>query len=178
MADLLRKQLQQWLNEESFWVLHAAGQEPLEITVTSSSGSFGLFIPYGYEPERDSLEVSATGNELTWHVATSTSRLHKSLYLEPSDPEASLRIQVQRNGEPAPQVVWLGTEATPVAKLPVELPPTFAALEPATAPPFSVNKNGLHVLRYQSTSGSLRSSQVAPLDAETIRQLRSLGYLK
>jgi arylsulfatase A-like enzyme len=184
LAGILKKRLADWFDQESFWLLHARHEEPLEVTITLSSGSFGLFIPLGFNPETDSIELSTNANELTWQVSGKSESVHKRLLLEPTDPQASVRLFVKSQSEPVPKLVWLGPagkDSTPgktATSLPVELPPTFAALPPHQALDYPFSQSGLQVLRVESTSIMLRSSQVAPLNAETIRQLRSLGYLK
>jgi len=124
------------------------------------------------------LEVSQLGNELRWQVAPGDQTRAKTLLIESTDPQAICRVFVTSDSRPAPELVFLGPEREPARSLPLELSPTFASLPPSEAGRFQPLTPGLTLLRYASESTPGRETQVAPLDQETIRQLRSLGYLK
>ena len=181
LAAVMKDRLLDWVNEESFWMIHANTTEipaAALITVKLSAGSFGLFLPIGFDPERDSLEVSPQGDQITWHVSPANSEQKKSLLLEPTDPEAVLRFTIGSTEQAEKMPVFYGPESELASTAPLELSHELESLPAATSARFQATEPGIHIRRYQAATAKSEGGEFAPLDTETIRQLRSLGYLK
>jgi arylsulfatase A-like enzyme len=176
-AEALRKPLRAWMEGQEFWMLHAVGQGDYEATIEPSAGGFGLFIPVGLDPERDDVEALAKGRALRWHVYPAPGR-PKSLFLQPSWPHAALRVSCKINGVESPEQVYLGKAGDHPKALPATVPADLPALGPFLEGPFKAERPGFYLVRHRGPAVRDRPARVEPPDPETLRQLRSLGYLR
>lgn len=174
-AKAMLKPLREWIEGEQFWMIHAVGRGDYE-AVIEADGGFGLFIPVGHDRQRDDIEAVADGRALRWHVYPDGGV--KSLFLQPTRPDAGIRLDVKINGESIPAKVFLGKEG----KTPVRLPATVAAdlspESPFIEKRFASPKDGFHVIRHRSSRSRSGNAHVLRLDEQTLRQLRSLGYVQ
>lgn len=177
-AEALFKSLRTWMDGEQYWMLHAVGDGDFEVTVGVSEGSFGLFIPVGLDPLRDSFDVLDEGRTLQWHVYPGGISRAKSLFLQPANPEAALRVDFRRNGSSAKELVFIGKDGQHPNALPATIAANVAPVSPVIEKPFQSGKVGLHVFRHRSEGSRSRPEKVEPLDQETLRRLRSLGYVQ
>lgn len=175
-AQALFKPLREWVESEQYWMIYAVGNGDFEMTIELSKGSFGVHIPVGFERMRDTFEVD--GRQARWHVYPGGVERPKALFLQPTDPEASLRIDFKITGESKKDMLFLGMDGKHPETLPADVPADLAPVSPVIEKPFKTDKPGFHVFRHRSAASRLRPAQVAPLDEQTIRQLRSLGYLQ
>src|SRR5262245_56925179 len=177
-AEALLRPLREWIEGEQFWMIHAAGRGDFEATVELSEGSFALFIPVGLDPERDNFEPVADRRAVRWHVYPGGLDRPKSLFLQPAKPDASLRVHGKINGEAVREKVFLGKDRRHPKDLPAAVPADTAPVSPFIERPFAADREGFYVVRHRSAASRLRAGLVRPLDEQTIRQLRSLGYLQ
>jgi arylsulfatase A-like enzyme len=175
-AEALRKPLRQWMEAEQFWMVHAVGLGDYEATLETSKEGFGLYIPVGMDAERDDLESEAQGRILRWHVYPGKDR-PKSLFLQPAQPDAALRVNFKVNGAEETQLIFLGKDGKHPAALPATLTASLAPVSPYIDRPFKADKPGFYVHRHRTPGSRPRSGRVAPLDEGTLKQLRSLGYV-
>ncbi|HYT89600.1 MAG TPA: sulfatase [Gemmataceae bacterium] len=177
-AEALLKPLREWMNGEQFWMIYAVGRGDFEATVELSEGQFGLSIPVRPDPERDSFERIADGRAVRWHVYPSGLKPPKALFLQAAHPGASLRFDCKINGAAARELVFLGKDGRHPDGLPATIPADLAPSSPFIEQPFSADKDGFYIVRYRTEGARPRPALVQPLDEQTIRQLRSLGYLQ
>jgi hypothetical protein len=177
-AEALRRPLREWMEGEQFWMIHAAGRGDFEMTVELSEGRFGLFIPVGLDADRDSFEPLADGKALRWHVYPGGLKQPKSLFLQAERPGAALRIDCKLNGAADPATVFLGKDARHPAALPATVPADMAPVSPFIERPFTAERAGFYVLHHRTEGKRSRPALVQPLDEQTLKQLRSLGYLQ
>lgn len=176
-AEAMYSPLKQWIRGERFWMLHAAGRGDHEVIITSPDSPMAMYIPHGLDPQRDTLDVSADGRTLRWHIYPGASEKRKMLLLQPADPDAALSVEFKHNGQPSPGMVHLGDAAVHPESMPVILDGSLPPSDPLLTPPQNVPE-GLHIKRHTDPMQPTRPSHVAPLDEETLRQLRSLGYIQ
>ena len=176
--EALRKPLRAWMDGEQYWMIHAAGRGDFEATIELSVGDFGLFIPVGLDPQRDSFEVLAGGRALRWQVHPGGLKQPKSLFLQPALPKASLRVDFKINGSASREMVFLGKDRHHPQALPATVPADLAPVSPFIERPFVTEKAGFYVVRHRSPASRTHPGLVQPLDEQTIKQLRSLGYLQ
>ncbi len=177
-AAALRKPLRDWMDGEQFWMLHAVGRGDFEGSV-EVEGGFGLFIPVGFDEEEvRKLEAVGEGRALRWHVHPGGLDRPKSLFLQPARPGAALRVDFRLNGEARADTVFLGKDRRHPAALPATVPADMAPVSPFIERRFTADRPGLHIVRHGAAGGHARPALVRPLDEQTLKQLRSLGYLQ
>jgi hypothetical protein len=177
-AEALRRPLRAWMEGAQYWLIHAAGRGDFEATVELSEGGFGLFIPVGLDPERDGLEVLAEGRALRWQVHPGGLERPKSLFLQPASPEASLRLDLKVNGSAAKELVFLGKDRRHPTTLPAKVAADLTPVSPFIERPFKAQAEGFYIFRHRAAGARPHPGRVQPLDEQTVRQLRSLGYLR
>lgn len=178
-AEAVFKPLREWMESEQYWMIYAAGRGDYELTVEPSKGPFGLFIPVGLdETGGDSLDPQDGGRALRWHVYPGGAGRPKALFLQPTEPDAGLRIDFKITGEATKEMLFLGKDGTHPDALPADVPADLAPVSPVIEKPFTADKPGFYLFRHRRASSRARPAQLAPLDEQTIRQLRSLGYLQ
>ena len=143
-----------WLEGEDFWMVHAAGNGTFEATL-KTTGRFSVFIPVNFDMERDRLQPTPEQIRLTLYPQGGT----KALYCELSPRDAEVTFSFKVNGE------------------------EFAAGPPSAQVPFieqafKAPKPGFYVAHHRGDGAEGRSPVGVTLDEQTIRQLRSLGYLE
>lgn len=177
-TEALHAPLKQWIRGERFWMLHASGSGDHEVIIRSPQSPFAIYIPVNLEGERDSFEISPDSKTIRWHIYPGASPLRKSLFLQTANPDAPLEFDYKHNGEAVPKMTHLGDQQTNPQSLPVTLDTALAPSDPLILTPFPVVPNGLHITRHADPTQPARATQVTPLDEETLRQLRSLGYIQ
>lgn len=177
-AEALFKPLRGWMEGEQFWLIHAAGEGDYEATIALPEGRFGLFIPVGLDEARDRFEVLDEGRALRWHVYPARADRPKALFLQPADPASALRVDLRINGERSREAVFIGKEGKHPDALPALVKADVAPVSPVIEKPFKAERPGFYVFFHQAEGSRTRPGQVAPLDEQTLWQLRSLGYLQ
>ena len=178
-TDAMFKPLREWIQSEQFWMVHAAGSGDFEATLRSPE-PFSLFIPVGLEQDRDNFEVADEGRTIRWHVYPRSADRPKSLFLQTSRPDAPLQADFAINGQHSTKMVFLGKDRQHPSQLPVSIPPSIPPVDPLIQKPLATDKPGFYVFRHQSSAGgqTAKPGKVESLDEQTIRQLKSLGYLQ
>jgi arylsulfatase A-like enzyme len=177
-AEALFKPLRAWIEGEEYWMVYAVGKGDYEAVIELPKGGFGLYVPVGLdESGGDRLEPHEEGRVLRWHVYPGKAARPKALFLQPADPTAPLRLDFKINGEQPAKMVFLGKEGKHPEALPADVPADLTPVSPLIEKPFSAENPGFYVFRHRSAGSRSRPATVAPLDEETIRRLRSLGYL-
>ena len=171
--DELVRTLEAYASEGSFWLVGVGGFAHLRLNLTVTEGRVALAAPIAPDWDSDALRLSEDGRTLTWDCAPG---LQEGLYLQTSVPVASITLAATTDGEPSlvylagPQPdEWRRAEAPTTAITPDA---ARAALSVAT---LLRNDPGVYVSYH---AGTYRPPAGAPanLDAETLRQLRALGY--
>lgn len=172
--------LRELVGEEQFWLLQATGKGDFSASLTLNSGSFGLFIPAGLDPERDSFTVSPDGKTINWQVYPRGLERVLTLLFKPTDSTAKITCDFQHNGERLPGQVFLGDDGKHPKEVPavVEVSTMGSPLNPWQQRPFKPKEEGFYLRYFQGAQSSGKSGDRKPLDEATIRQLESLGYLR
>jgi len=176
MARTLLDLLRPWIAEENYWIVYAKGKGQFEATVTPRPGQFSKTIPIGTDEERDRLDIGPDGRWYHW-----TCELHgdtKAMYLQFAPKDAAIRFEFRIDGVERPEQVYLGERRVHPKQFPVELTLEDSASDPVMKKRFEPDKDGFYVMRYRSKAAASFPAQPAALDEKTIRQLRSLGYLR
>ncbi|MCE9589794.1 MAG: sulfatase [Planctomycetes bacterium] len=181
-AEALFAPLRQWVRGERFWTFRAVGKGDHEMVLHSPDSPLAMFIPAGLDEERDNLEVSPDGRTITWHVypgAPGTpGAKRKMLLVQTANPDAAIEVDYKHDGERGLGEVHMGDAAAHPGALPVKLDTTLAPSDPLILAPFDESRPGLYIKRHADPRHAARASRVAPMDDETLRQLRSLGYIQ
>lgn len=177
-ADALFKPLRAWVESESYWMIHAWGEGDFEATVEWSEGRFSLYVPVAFDELKDQFDVLDDGRALRWHVYPGGANRSKALYLQPTNPDAALRVDCKINGERVTKMVFLGKDQLHPETLPATIPAGLTPVSPWIEKPFTADQAGFYVFRHRTERSHARPGRVGPLDEPTIRQLRSLGYLR
>ena len=162
IVQRLRPHMEDSLSREAFRLVHVRGPGRVEVTVeTAEPGQrIGLFIPVDADPQRDAMEITEDARTLRWVVYPDDGV--KTLYIETDPYDAAPRIRVSVND--APESVVRFDHAMPTADL----------TEPRDLPAGA----GVSVQSFQGIYAGERAAIDRPLDADTERQLRSLGYTR
>lgn len=139
-----------------------------------------MFMPAGLDHERDSFDVSADGKSVRWHVCPAAARERKKLLLQASTSDVPLELDYLHNGERNVALVRLGADAVQPLSLPVRLDASVPPSDPLVLASLSDRppNSGLRITRHADALRNRRNSMVVPLDEQTRRQLRSLGYVQ
>ncbi len=177
VLDALIPAMRAWVERNEFWTIHAVGEGDYELTIRSLDGAIGTYIPIGLDPERDDVEISRDRRTLKWHVYPKGDR-PKALCVEAVASPGRLVLDATINGRLALGSVFAGPESEAVEALPATL---SKAIDPSPAyreAPFAAPRAGFHVLRNAAGQSQPARGDVRPLDEETLRKLRSLGYVR
>lgn len=177
-AEALFRPLRDWIESEQYWMIHAVGAGDYEATIELTKGRFGLFIPVGLDEIRDQFDLLDDGQTLRWHVYPGGTGRAKSLFLQPADPSAALRVDFKINGAPVREKMFISKDRRHPKMIPATVSPDVPAVSPIIDKAFTAEKPGFYVMHHRSAGSRPRTFQAAPLDEQTIRQLRSLGYLQ
>jgi hypothetical protein len=176
-AGPLFQQLRRWVSSsEQYWLIRAHGRGDFDASIGVTDGVIALFIPVGFDMERDSLEVDADGKSLRFVCYPGGQT--KTLYVRLSNPDAALKVDFKINGSQDATQVFVGNARANPAALPAELKLDDALSSPVLDGKFSATSEGFYVTRHRGADASPRAAPVQKLDDETIRQLRSLGYIR
>ncbi|MCX5659665.1 MAG: sulfatase [Planctomycetota bacterium] len=179
-AEALYSQLRQWIRGEQFWLLEASGDGDHEVRVQCPDSGLAMFIPAGLDHERDSFDVSPDGKSVRWHVYPAAARERKKLLLQASTSDVPLELDYLHNGERNVALVRLGADAAQPLSLPVRLDASVLPSDPLVlaSPNDRPPNSGLRITRHADALRNRRDTMVVPLDEQTRRQLRSLGYIQ
>jgi len=174
-AGKLLEAVREWLSEEDFWVVYAKGSGSFEATLTLQDGGFSVVIPVGIDPDRDGLTPSRDGREIHWLVYPGGQTKALVFELAPRDARVSFDFKVA--GERRKDMVFVGAGLSPL-ELPFEFKEEDLIRSPIIEKAFEPGQDGFHLTHYRGLGASARSATGIRLDARTIEQLRSLGYLE
>jgi hypothetical protein len=178
VGDPLWRALKEDLVREDYVILHATGTVRHEATVSVPAGKLLLFIPVGFEPGRDDIELLPDQGGLRW--VTYPGPQGKGLYLEWAEGTETMRVDVDIAGEKPVEKVAIGPRALHPETIPFELNLGREGLaqSPVIEQAFVPAQDGFHILRYRSPDAKGKRGERAELDEQTLRQLRSLGYVQ
>lgn len=162
--------------EDEYWMLRAAGDGDFEVTLEAPDGKFALFVPIGFDPERDSIESSEDGHRLRLVVYPRGGE--RRMYLKLSNPSAGIVLDFKHNGSSSPTGVHLGQSGASPTSLPTRVTLDTDVSDPILPPGKEAAKPGLSLRRHKSPTATTKPSHAATPDEETLRQLRSLGYTR
>jgi arylsulfatase A-like enzyme len=168
-----------WIAEEDFWMLYAHGPGEFTAAVAPRSGQFLNVLPFGKFLETESGSVVADVNgrffQLKWRPEERT----EGLFLQTVPADGAVHFDLSIDGRRSPGQVFLGTKRARPARVPFDLTLEGAdASDPVIEKPFVADKPGFYVFRHRSKAGGGLPALAGTLDEQTIRQLRSLGYLR
>ena len=184
VVDRLMPHIHDQIAAEEFHLLRArgAGKHELTINLPDPDARFGLFIPADFNPQRDSIEISPDGRTLRW--ITYPGRDTQTLYLEIESTPVQVqitdrgvltlenveiepthvqpRVQVRINDRPAPDPVNVESDVL------------LSAVQPITP----LDRDGVSIRRFIGANPPDVDPNTEPLDDETLRHLRTLGYTR
>ena len=103
----------------------------------------------------------------------------KSLFFQTADAAARLRVNFRINGAAATGSVYVGADETQPAKLPLTVSAKeLRPLSPVIEKRFQPARPGYYLFLHRSDQSAGRPAHVKSLDAETLEQLKSLGYVQ
>ena len=167
--------VREWVSEEDYWMIHAKGSGLFEASLEVLDGRVSVFIPVGFDMDRDRLMPSQNGDRLRWAVYPAGEV--KSLFFELAPRAAQVRFDFKIDGQRRNEMVFVGTDLNP-RTLPFELRDDILIRNPVVEKAFRPERDGLYLMRHRGAGPAARSATGVQLDEETIRQLRVLGYLQ
>ena len=176
----LKRHIESGLVHENYWVVRARGQGKHEITLEVEDGQIALFIPQGFERDRDGIQTSRDGRRLQWETypgAGSPGENAKSLYIELSHAEAKLTIDVVRNDQRHPEHIFVGRDGHHPDNLPWRLP-NDDPLRPTVDQAAFDQRQGVVVVHIEGDDADSDEDNTKRVDEEILRQLRALKYVE
>jgi arylsulfatase A-like enzyme len=177
--DVLSQRARQWLAEEDFWMIYAHGPEEMSAAIVPAAPGTQLLtaIPFGEWRGNATYEVDRNGRFFTWSCTPGQQTVGAFIQVAPAD--APLRFDLRFGGRARPEQVFLGTKRSHPAGIPFDVALTGDnASLPVVDRPFVADKPGFYAFRHRGTGSSPFQATARTLDAETIRRLRNLGYLR
>jgi hypothetical protein len=170
--------LKDWVSEEDFLVVYAKGKGRYEATAQAPPGKLVLFIPVNFDMRRDSFDLLPDRQGIHWTVYPGERT--KSVYMEFVQEAVELSLDMRISEEPRKEMVFLGTRKLNPTSMPftVKVDPGAPAADPVLETAFEPDCDGFHVIRYRAAGKTGRPGKPGKLDEETVRQLRSLGYIR
>ena len=178
-VELLAGAMRPWLRRDDYWMLHASGSGEFDAQVSVENGQFTVFVPQNcLTPPRGNevFEVAPDGKSLHWRSFPRGAT--RSLYFQTAPRDAPVRFRLKINGEEHPDKVLLGEKLSPAEALPCTPDLSSDLSDPVITTPFQASQEGYTIRRHGVPGGSNVPSQAGQLDAETLRQLKTLGYTR
>ena len=174
-VEALKRHIANGLAHENYWMVRARGAGRHEITIEVEDGKVVLFIPHGFEQDRDSIQTSPDGRRIQW--VTYPGEQTRSLYVELSHADARLTLDVARNGSRRVEQVFIGRDHQNPSDLPCRLPNDHP-LRPMIDQPALDDRNGVQVVRFAGQEVDSDEDNTKRIDEEVLRQLRALNYVE
>ena len=177
-TEVLSRLVRNWVSEEHFLMVYAKGKGRYEATVQPRGGKLSVFIPINCEMGRDNLDLFPEGKGLRWTAYPRGET--KALYVEVAPDVGELSLDFTISEEKRRDLVFLDPSGSNPETLPfaVRFGGDRSGRSPVITEPFEPKQDGVHVVRYGKRTGASRTASPIQLDAETLRQLRSLGYVQ
>jgi hypothetical protein len=186
MYQTLSKFLRNWVEQEDYWVLHAHGHGKFAITLEPAAGQFASFLDFSNNDQSrlsdllGSLRLRSSGPENRRSLSTEYAPDGKtwSCYFQLTPRESDLKADLRIDGSPVREKVFIGPSQAHPRTLPLEIGATESISSPFIDKPFRAARDGFYLTHHRGKAGNSVRSQIVPLDAKTVEQLRSLGYLR
>jgi len=169
----LRTALQQWVDEDPYWLVHIKGSGRWELTAHFPHGRIAVFVPVGLNPESEEIEAAPEGSKLAWVCYPAGGA--KRLFLRADPADALPSVTAKKDGGVSETNVFWRTARGLWSRDPALMSPVAAA---TTAIPPVPGQDGIYIERRGARPKSQRGTRASQLDEKTIRQLRSLGYMQ
>ncbi len=174
-VEALKRHMKCGLTQQDYWLVQARGGGKHEITLDVENGSIALFVPLGFQRGRDGIQTSSAGSRIEW--VTYPRQETTSLYIELSDVDASLTLDVVTNDSRRPERVFIGRDAIQPSGLPCPIPddaPLLPSLEQAVLD----DRSGVRIRHFQGDEADSAEDNTKRVDEEILRQLRALKYVE
>lgn len=174
-AEVLLEAISDWQADEAYWLVHVQGEREYEIEMEVTEGEFVIFVAQDWLPEpwgTEVLELSQQGQKLRWRTYPRGGS--RTLLVQTSQPNARLTLSRVQGKVPD---VWHAWERV-TAELPQSFDPLDRPRSPTLDEGFASSLPGVHVFSHRDPQRVQKATRPGRLSAETIRQLRSLGYLR
>jgi hypothetical protein len=177
MRDALSTLVRRWVAEEDFWMLYAHGPGEFTATVAPRSGQFLNTMPIADDREKDSYRIDASARSFEWKCVPDQHT--KGIFFQVTPADAGVRFDLRINGQHFPGQVFTGKSLAHPGAVPFDL--TLRADElsdPVIQGPFRPDRPGFYVFHHRAGAAPSFPALLGTLDAKTIEQLRTLGYLR
>ncbi|MCC6227501.1 MAG: sulfatase, partial [Microthrixaceae bacterium] len=167
--------LRAFVDESDYWAVYVAGGDGRTRVAVVTASRLAVAVPFGLEPETDELVLAETGTGVV--VECGAAPTLKGLYWQTAAPHDAITLTATRGGVPLPVQVqdasgaWRAVADSPFR---AEASTRFAALPEG---PFRPPTAGVFVVRHPGRR-AVPVATPAALDPATLRQLRSLGYVR
>jgi len=171
--------LRERVPREAYWMVHVAGRGRHDVSMRLTNGRVSVFVPFGIETDCDGLRCSDDGRQLVWECYPD--RRPKTLFLQTWPPEAPLTFDVHGPEGTTRQSIHLAVSSGQWVNpdgIPFSFPDHAAPADPYADVLFPAQQDGVYIRRYRAIDASGHAPQRTELDDETLRQLRSLGYVQ
>jgi hypothetical protein len=143
------------------------------------SGQFLNVIPFG-NPQGDdptgTYEIDPNGRFVEW--SCKLDQANQSVFLQIAPRDAAIGFDLRVNGQRDLQQVFIGAKESHPRELPMVLSLEKSPSEPVIDRPFHREKPGFYLYRHWGKGSPSFRAQAGTLDEQSIKQLRSLGYLR
>ena len=177
--ERLADEVRTWMRESAYGMVHVRGRGRHEVTLTMPEGAATVYVPLGIDLQRDSLRVSKDGRRLSWECYPD--RRVKALFFEPWPAATGVTFDVVTEHARGIAAVFVASSPDTWMnpdQLPFRFPDTGRAADPFMASPFEPDRDGVYIRPHRAEGSRARSPARVQLDENTLRQLRSLGYVQ
>lgn len=177
MAKALFEPIQRWVEGEDFWMVHVQGQGEFTSTFVVQGGQIRLYNPLEEDRynDRDVQNFDPSNRIVKW--TSNPQGRSKAVFLQVEPKDCIIRWDFQINGVRQLDKVHFGPQGSTPTKLPVDFNLADQTLSPIIEKPFQPPSDGFFVRRYRGKNASSRPSQAGTIDAQMLRQLKTLGYI-
>jgi arylsulfatase A-like enzyme len=171
--------VQQWMDEEDYWVLHAVGPGDFQVNVVPQGGQL-LHVVAGHAHRADAhCEHGPHGKSLAWVCRPSARPLR--LFLQNAPVDSKLDFDVLFDGRRQPARVFAGPSKAHPPRLPCDMNVLGAETDDDSilGPSFRADEPGVHVFHHRARHVSPFAPALGAIpDDAIVRRLKSLGYLR
>jgi len=185
MAKALREVMQRWLEEEECWIVYAHGYGKFEATFTCREAQAAWLLPLGKEDVSEDENGKLVGHmteghwdglRFRWDVQPAGKT--RAICFQTVVRDAPVTFDLAIDGQRRPAEVFVGPQGVNPPFVPVMIQPRATDSGPVPEKPLRPEATGFHIRYHCPPGGNRRSGQTTSLDDETLKQLRSLGYLR
>jgi hypothetical protein len=160
-----------------FWTVYARGPGEIAADLVPGSGQLINVIPFGEWRGNARYEIDPGGRYFRWSCSPGDRTVGAFLQIAPAD--APIHVDVRIDGQRQASRILMGASGAKPVKLPFDVVIEGAELsDPVIDKPFVAEKPGFYLFRHIGKHSRDTKARAGKLDAETVRRLQTLGYLR